>query len=253
MKKLLPIIVLLFCSHVVMAQQPQNDDAPFKHLGVGLRASTLGGGIEVSTNLTKNFKLRGGFDYFGLKDNFDIDIDDDNFYEVLGYSPVLKTDGKLKLAHGHLLVDIHPMSYGIFHFTVGAYIGNSKITALGSLYNPDTDQVAQLPQGEMWPTINLDKYGIVVGDKASVDAALHLGNVVKPYLGIGIGRSLPNKRIGFMFELGAMYQGDLYIKQNGKKLVEMKDLEDSFADVRDYTKYIKWYPMLNFQLTYRIF
>lgn len=251
MKNLLFLTLLLFCATTLSAQEP-HEDTPFSHFGIGLRLSTLGAGVELSTNLGRNFQLRAGYNYVSVTNDYKIDIDDDAFRSALGYNPILKTEGGIKLAHAHVLLDIHPLSYGIFHFTMGAYVGNSKVTANGQLTDKD-GQVAQLYGGAQWPTINLDKYAIEVGNDAKVDAALHLGNVVKPYLGIGIGRSLPNKRLGFMVELGAMYQGDLYIKQNGKKLPELSNISESFADAGDYTKFLKWYPMLNFQLTYRLF
>ncbi|NDW10161.1 hypothetical protein [Dysgonomonas sp. 520] len=239
---------------IVMAS---NAEKPFSHLGVGLRASTLGYGIEASTNLTKNFKLRGGLNLFSFSQDFSFDMDDDRLYEVLGRETQYKADGKLSLTNGHILVDIHPMNYGIFHFTAGFIIGKNKIKANGYLRDADTkerlttDDLLPSAAGK-WPTLELDKYGIDIND-GNINATLELGNVFKPYLGIGIGRSLPKSRVSFMFELGAIYQGDFTIKQNGKKVGSMKEAHDSFADIDDYTKYLKWWPMLNFQLSYRIF
>ncbi len=150
------------------------------------------------------------------------------------------------------------MNYGIFHFTAGMFIGKNQIKAKGYLQNPNTGQKltdqdlldAGWPYG--WPTLELDKHGITIDD-GEINGTLQLGNVFKPYFGIGLGRSLPKSRIGFMFELGAIYQGDYIIKQGGKKVNLLDQANESFADISDYTKYFRWWPMLNFQLTYRIF
>ena len=260
MKKLLFTLLSIICFSASYAQDSY-DERPFKHLGVGLKASTLGPGIELSTTLSKNFKLRAGLNIAKYSHSYDIEMEDDMLNMALGYDPDYDMKAKLDFAHGHLLFDIHPMRYGVFHFTAGVFFGNSKIKASGLLVNPETGQKATLrpefvEQYGGWEaiTLELDKHGISIDD-ARIDAELELGNTIKPYFGIGIGRSLPKKRLGFMFEIGALYQGDYKLKQNGRKVENFEDLSrDSFGeDISDFTDWLKWWPMINFQLTYRIF
>lgn len=237
-------------------QQEESDNAPFKHLGIGLRVSTLGAGLEVSTNLNKNFKLRGGLSILPYSKDFTFNMDDSKLYEALGgYNPDYKMEGKLNFTNGHLLVDIHPMRYGIFHFTAGLFIGKNKIDASGYLQNSVTGKritSEDLAPGYAWPKLEIEGHQVVI-DNGAIDATFELGQTLKPYFGIGIGRSLPKSRLGFMFELGAIYQGDYKIKQAGQEVNITQQVHDSFQDIGDYTKYLKWWPMLNFQLTYRIF
>jgi hypothetical protein len=236
-----------------VANEDTYDEGLFKHLGVGVRASTMGLGLEVSTTLSKNFKLRGGYNFASYSHDFSISMDDDNLRQAVGYDPDYKTTGKLQFSSGHLLLDIHPMRYGVFHFTAGVFIGGNKIKANGRLVDPTTGAESELLPGEDWPQLALEKHLIDING-GKIDAAFHLGDAaIKPYFGIGIGRSLPKSRLGFMFELGALYQGDYVIKQNGKEVNLTNTINESFEDIGDYTKWLKWWPVLNFQLTYRIF
>jgi len=261
MKKLFILLFACLCSGSLLAQDSY-EEGLFNHVGVGVRASTLGVGLEGTTTLSKNFKLRAGLNIAKYSHNYSFGMDDDNLRDAIGYDPDYDVKGKLDFVNGHLLVDIHPMRYGVFHFTAGFYIGNNKIKANGLLVNPETGQRAELrPEfiaaGYDWNDLilELDKYGVTIEEGGRIDAELKLGNVIKPYFGIGIGRSLPKSRIGFMFELGAMYQGNFEIRQNGKKVEKVEFINgDSFgSDLSDFTDYLKWWPMLNLQLTYRIF
>lgn len=254
MKRLFAILIAC-ASYFGIFAQSESGDAPFKDLGVGLRVSTLGVGVEATTTLSNYFKLRGGFDLATYSRNFTIGITDDNLSTLLGYEPDYKMKAKLNFFSGHVLVDIHPLRSGIFHFTTGFYIGNNKLKANGRLVDPSTGEDSQLPPGHSWDEIELelDKHGISI-DEGHINGSIELGNVIKPYFGIGLGRSVPKSRLGFMFELGVLYQGDWKIKQNGKKVESLEVGDNSFGDgVEDARKWLRWWPMVGFQLTYRIF
>ena len=55
------LVVFLFSVMSVNAQEA------FKHWAVGIEGGTYGAGVTVATSLTKNIKLRVGFDGFGYK------------------------------------------------------------------------------------------------------------------------------------------------------------------------------------------
>ncbi len=229
------------------------DNSFLSHLSVAFRASTMGGGIQVATPINDYFKLRAGIDYLNFKtSNIDITLDDPDgtFQQSLGYTPDYKMKGKLNLAHGNVLVDFHPTK-GIFHLTAGFYIGTNKIKADGMLVDSNGKK-AELEEGQSWPTINFDGHQLEIND-ANLNAEVQLGKVIKPYFGLGLGRAIAQNRVSFKFELGALYQGDYTLKQNGKKIGDNQNLSENFDDVDKYTKLLKWWPMLNFQISYRIF
>ncbi|GHU56980.1 hypothetical protein FACS189411_09160 [Bacteroidia bacterium] len=227
---------------------------PFSHVTVGLSASTLGVGLEAATPLSKNFNARAGIDYVGFNAgyvNFDLDDNSSALYDAIGYVPNYRAKIGFDQFHGHLLADFYPMTNGVFHLTAGVYLGSSKINVDGFLADQN-DQPATLKPGFEWPSINLDGYDVpLTNGRANVGFLLR--NAVKPYIGLGLGKFVTKHRLGFKFDFGAFYQGDYSVKQNGKK-INLDDTElNNFEDIDQYTKWLKWWPVINFQLTYRIF
>ncbi|NDV70108.1 hypothetical protein [Dysgonomonas sp. 25] len=257
MKTFLLSIFTLLASITAFAQEKKfYEGGPLSHLSIGLRASTMGGGVELATPLNSYFKMRAGINYIGFSTgSFDISLDDHNnhLYDAIGYVPDYKMKPKLDFLNGSLLIDFHPMKSGIFHITVGAFIGKNQLKARGYLFNGDTGERASLldPNGE-WPKLEFDGNELNI-DGGRLDANIQLGEIVKPYAGIGLGRSITKNRVGFKFELGVIYQGDYSIKQNGRKVDTTNLKTENFEDADQYTKWLRWWPMLNFQLTYRIF
>jgi len=95
---------------------------------------------------------------------------------------------------------------------------------------------------------------ITPNDDGSFDGKLDMGNSIKPYFGIGLGRTIPRNRIGFTFELGLVYQGKYTLsspnlnKAGYNWVNEMSDELD--IPVSEGT--LNWWPMINLSLTYRI-
>jgi hypothetical protein len=90
----------------------------------------------------------------------------------------------------------------------------------------------------------------------SFEAKLNLGDMVKPYVGIGLGRTIANSRIGFKIDLGLVYQGDYSFDES--KNVSLSDTGMSrvnkLAEDFDVPSWVlKCWPMVNFSLSYRLF
>ncbi|MEN9918592.1 MAG: hypothetical protein RL662_1028 [Bacteroidota bacterium] len=228
----------------------------FDRISFGIGASTMGPGIEVMTTLSQNLNLRLGYNFLEYKSpKFTVGIDDENIKGAVdgNFSPDYTGDGKFKLNHGHVLFDIHPMSFGIFHLTAGVFMGKNEVKVKGRLANPDTGGGVQLADNvTSWPQLGFHDYNLNIRNDGTLDADLKLGNFVKPYVGIGLGKSIPKSRLGFKFELGALYNGDYKLSQNGEVLASANQVSESFKDVDEYTKYFKWWPVINFQLIYRL-
>ncbi|MDE6569487.1 MAG: hypothetical protein K2K43_02550, partial [Alistipes sp.] len=69
-----------------------------------------------------------------------------------------------------------------------------------------------------------------------------------PYVGLGFGRPIPRRRVGFRVELGALFHGR-------PKVVSDNLLEENLNELNDVNKFLKnfnVYPQLNFQVTVRL-
>lgn len=269
MKKLNCLTVVLLLSSAVFASNTANleddqdkgkystshyDGGFLSHLNVSAGLSTLGFTAEVSTPISESLKLRAGFDIFNFNTKqYDFDIDDEQgtLNEAFGFTPTYETKGSLNAFHGHALVDYYPFRKGILHLTAGFYLGNTKIKAKGLLTDGNGTPV-QLRPGYDWPTIDFDGKELDITD-GRLDADLTLGQTIKPYFGIGLGRAVSKRRVGVKFELGVLYQGDYTLKQNGKTVATTSDVNASIEDADKVTKWLKWWPMVNLQINYRIF
>ena len=241
---------------VTKIQSSNNNEETFlSHLSVALRASTLGIGLQAATPINELFKLRAGLDFFSLSPgSWSIGLDDPDgaFDRAFGYTPDYDMKGNIKFINGNILVDFHPTK-GIFHLTAGVFLGSNKIGAKGMLLGPDGKAATLKPGVTEWPHIDFDGQRLTLND-ANLNADLRLGGIIKPYFGLGIGRAIAkNNRVSFKFELGMIYQGNFSLKQDGKSLDKVNNAVENFEDIDDYKKWLKWWPMLNFQLSYRIF
>ena len=186
-KSLLFVVTMLLCT-TTYAQKPA-EGGVFENFGANLKFGVLyGPGVDFSTSLHPNLKARIGFSYLGYDATDVIDISGD---EELG-------EGSLKFANANLLFDYFPMKNGVFHITAGAFIGTNKVVIEGSGFDP----------------FSLNDYVIVPDANGYFKGNVKFGGAVKPYLGLGVGRTIPNKRVGFKFEMGVVYQGKLKVESD---------------------------------------
>lgn len=224
---------------------------PFDSWGIGVNAGLYGFGVQAATTLTPNFKLRAGIDYFSYTDKvseeFDVEV------EFRGYQTTAQAvlrDTKITFPNLKAFIDYYPIQNSIFSITGGFYFGNNNASTNGLIdgYQEFTDLFDEKP------ILRYEDIVITPNDDGSFDGKLEMGNTIKPYLGIGIGRTMPRNRVGFKFELGMVYQGKYSlsspnINESGDvwfdRLTEELDLPFSRS-------LLQWWPMLNISLTYRI-
>ena len=221
----------------------------FENWAVGLNAGLYGYGIQGATSISPNIKARAGFDFISYihKDAIDFEFDAVKDGASLNHNLTgIFSDTKLKFTNAKVMIDYYPMKTGIFCFTAGLYLGENNIYLNGQV--DDYDQYSNDPQ------MGDDKIVIQPNKDGSFDAKLKLGSIVKPYFGLGLGRTIPKSRIGFKFEMGVVYQGNYklesdYIVNNN---YAAKDFLDHIDDLPVSESLLKLWPMLNFTLSYKI-
>jgi hypothetical protein len=248
---LLAIIVIATMGEPALYAQEM---APFSRMNLALRFSTMGVGLELATPLGLHIDVRAGADALPLSldyRNYSLDNYADDLSPAFGYIPEYRAKEKIQMMHGHLLADIYPLARGIFHFTAGAFIGTSQVRIQGTMVDANNGLVALQP-GYEWPVVNIDGYDIKTDD-GRADLSLILGNTVKPYVGIGLGRAAA-RRFGVKFELGMLFQGGYTLKQNGRVLnLQNMDKAEDIGLVNDYAEWAKWWPMINLQFSFRLY
>ena len=160
-------------------------------------------------------------------------------------------EGDIKRTQTYVLANIYPFKRSSFFLSAGAYFGGAK--GVGAKGQTDDPQLLNLINNYQ------DQIGVVIGDytlpfdkDGSVTGSIEVKKV-RPYVGLGFGRSVPYRRIGFAFELGVQFHGTPQVKdKNGSinDLISASEADDDFSEIVDK---LKAYPVLKFRLTGRIF
>lgn len=253
MKRLsLTIVAILLFSLTSLAQKPQ--DGIFNHLGVGVGAGTNGISVEFSSPLTRWIQVRAGI---SIMPNITIKTDADATYTLPGYSsfsPSTQTttidlEGGFKRTQGSIIFNIYPFPAGALYVAGGMYFGGNQLLSVKG----HSDELAELQQ-----TQGVGNTGVEIGDyilpvdrNGDVHGGLKVKNV-RPYLGLGWGRAVPNKRLNFGVELGVQFMGSpkLYTDQ-GQILDNLNS--DGDNDIQKIMDKLTVWPVLTFKLSGRIF
>ena len=228
----------------VQAQNEVTEFGLFDHRSGGVVLGTTGLGIDLAAPINNFLQVRAGYNFFsGFKYKEDVD------YRAKGKKERGKTtaEGKNYMGTAHLLIEAYPFKNSSFHATAGFYYGTDEIVEL-----ENTSPVKDFDEGE----------GIVIGDHIVCFDQNGYGhgtikvNKFRPYLGIGIGRAVPRKRIGVSGDLGVQFWGKpkVYEKQTGTYQEAVRDdfgsESDKYYDV--ISKFSVW-PVLTIRVTGRIF
>lgn len=252
---------------VFVAQSVAQERSFLSNVGVSVNAGLTGIGATASVPLGKKFTARAGFGvvpytYKYTMDELTVDlsaIDPELGEQTFDYDIDLKA--KLKVPEAHVLVDYNPFKGGLgaFHITVGIFTGGNKLFHVKG--NIDVDGIRSaindaFPGENYGDMLNPSDFSLEVGDvrvklndNGSANAYMKV-NSVRPYFGIGWGNAIPKRRVGFRFDIGAMY--------HGKPEITSPNVEGDLMKVggaEDFNKIIskvQFWPQLSFQLTFRL-
>lgn len=171
-------VALLLCPKSVLAQ---SESTPFSSVGVAVKASLLGAGMEAATPLSRHFNVRAGFNLLGYDRTFHKDGVD--------YA------GQLQFRSAEAHFDWFPFG-GSFHLSPGALLYNgNQVTANASV-----------PGGQSF-TLNGASYVSDASDQVVGNGKLAF-NKAGPMFSLGFGNLVRrNRRFSVPFEIGGIYTG----------------------------------------------
>lgn len=194
---------------------------------IGLKAGTLGPGLEGEHAFTDTISGRIGANYYNYTysgDESDVDYDID-----------------LNLQSVSLLLDWHPFN-GSFRFSGGAIFNNNSL------------EMDAKPSNS---TYEIGDFEYSTADIRNVEGKIDFNNVA-PYFGLGWDTSYgKSNRFGFLFELGVLFQGKPKVDLDADILnpaIEAQlnaDLQKEEDDLQDALDNFKYYPVLALGLSYR--
>jgi hypothetical protein len=228
-KPLFFLLALVFCTFILraqgiddMVQQPgSGNDYLLKHLSVSVKASTLGGGLEVATTLSNQFNLRLAGNYLKTGQNFTFTL--------------LDLDASLKLGSVTLLADWHPGGRDkLFHLTGGLLYAANEI----------------LLTGVSEKSYRVGGYTITPDDLGELTMKLYTRKI-NPYLGLGFGQVVPVNRVSFKFELGTVFHGEPKVDMDASGMIARTG--DQGETVAGNVSGYKFWPVMSMQLCFRLF
>lgn len=188
--------------------------------GVGVKAGTLGGGVELGIGLNDSFSARLGLNKY--------DKSDDQTIDDIDYS------ADLELSSTTLYLDWHPMQ-GSFRVTAGYLLSDNKLKA-----NATPSSNVEIGDQSYSPS-----------DIGEINASAALGD--GPYLGIGWG-SVPATGFGFTFDLGVVSMGtpdvNLKIDDPNGVIAANNDIEKEKANIEDDLDDYDMYPVISLGISY---
>jgi hypothetical protein len=199
-------------------------------VAVGVKAGTLGPGVDLTFGLTKNFNLRLNGNYFGYSKGATVGD--------------VRYDADLTLATGGVLADWYPFSNGL-RLSGGVYYNGNKLEGTGK---------ASSVNGVKSVKLNGTTYA--ASDLGSLSIDGDLGNPVAPYVGIGWGNPLDKEgRWTFTVDVGVLFTGspDVTASVNGplKNNSDVKsDLNAEVKKVNDKVDY-PVYPVVALGVSYK--
>ena len=225
----------------------------FNHLAVNAHVATTGVGVELSTPITKFITMRAGVTCMpGFSFNAEVY---GQYYDYVNNTPrdfTVNLDANLKRTQGSVIFNVYPLAKAkvcsSFFLAAGLYFGGDKLVKIKG----HSDEIAEkINQFNGNPYIELGDYKLPVDENGNVKGGLKVQKV-RPYLGLGFGRYVPNKRISVTGELGVQFHGHIkpYTSEGEIEAFDELTEKDDWKKVMDK---LTVYPMLKIVISGRIF
>jgi hypothetical protein len=224
------VILLLFIGFDTNAQvlpdeleaetKPKNNNFG---LAVGLKATTMGFGGEIVIQPVKPLHLRLGGTYF----KYSIQLD--AFQDDVKGSSSLKT--------------------GCYSALLNIQIARPLYITVGGIYNLFEANLFGMPAN----SITVGSVVVPPEDVGSLEINIRPGREINPYAGIGFGRAISKKRVvSFALEFGAAYMDSPRVDLITTGMLTPTSSAEQKQQLQENLAWVNFYPMINFQLSFRI-
>ncbi len=197
-----------------------------RRLGISLQAGSTGLGGSLNVKLAKKIELSVGYSMIEISSKLQTTFD--------GQSVDLTVQNKNN--YTSIIFNLYPSINSSFHFVLGAV--NSGNTFRIDAISADSQEYGKIifaPNQLGRLTFNLQ------------------GAQWMPLAGIGFGRAIPNKRIGFGLDLGAAYWGKLNTTIEAEKAFSPTNDANNVSVLNDAFAEFNWLPFINFKLNIKLF
>ncbi|WP_144080036.1 hypothetical protein [Flectobacillus major] len=232
MKKVSSLLVSIMLSSGVLYAQ---DTKPYVGNAISIQAGTYGFGLGVAHQLKSGLNVRLTADYLNVKTfvkpPIKVNLGD-------GASDLNINPDVTSLLFSAKF-DWHPFRQKIFKLVAGASYGSGDFLV-------DVEPTQKTGRFKLTKDVELD------AEEFGTAKLIVTGNNIRPYLGLGFGRAIPKKRLGFGVDLGVYYSGSPKLAVARTGLIESILTDQNIADIERNVKGYAFMPNLTFSLTYKI-
>ena len=265
-RKTITILLLTVMSAVAIAQKadavkPVKTDkanierGTFNHLGFYVGPGSEGVSLGIATCATPYVELSAGMNIVpGIKFNSEEEIDyyypDTPLGDSFRYPSSYETDMKFNLARTtlELKASIYPFGgNSTFCLVTGLSFGGKKAVKI-TAHDGEVARIMQEAPGTT-AEMSVEDYVFKFDKQGNLAGDVRL-KAVRPYLGIGVGRHVTKRRVGFRFDLGCQFSGNVNFYQDNRKLT--KQLYPGEEEDKKIYEKVKLYPVVRFSITGRI-
>ena len=283
-KLLLTALLTVFVASGVHAQD--NMEA-FRHFSVGAEAGLHGFGVELAMPVQKHLVLKAGYNWAPagdlLKTNIVLDTEDlrqlqeqysalHEFEHKFGDEAIIDAGLGLNLSNVKAMINWYPFALGRFYVAGGVYYTPSSkqdkpfLSVNGTTTENDWAALKELnqlerqynptePESELALKIGDESYPVIEKDGCGFMQADFKMDPLKYYLGMGLGRCIPNGRLGMQLEAGAMiyHNSALYCqdKEVGSITDAAEGLDNDAKEILEYVDKYPIYPQITLRLSFR--
>lgn len=275
------LFVLSLATLFTLGISAQDNMEPFRHFSVGVEAGLHGVGIEVAMPVLPSLVVKAGYNWFPSSELVNTDVSADTkdlkeaqeqytaltsyqFQNKFGDEAVVSAGAQVGLSNFKLMLNWYPFKSSNFYLAGGFYYAPKDddkpfLRISGNTTENDWAALQELRDKsgvdyDISLEIGNEKYAIMEKDGKGYLKADYKIDPLKYYVGFGFGRSIPNKLIGFQFELGTMiyHSTGFYFQE---KEVDMGDAAEQFGDAAktavEYLDKFPIYPQIAFRFNFR--
>ncbi|PAC28176.1 hypothetical protein [Flectobacillus sp. BAB-3569] len=193
-------------------------------LGLSLNLGTTPG-LDIGYAISPKITARLGYSYFKYNTN-----------------TTAKTSGEDVKLGGDANVSIASLSFEYHPFK------KSSFKLIGGVSYFDKGQIALVvtPTG----TYKFGSTTFTPEEVGNVQFTVDYGKQYAPFAGIGFGRTVPKRRVGFGFEVGSYYTQTPKVTLTGDK--RLSSMSEQQAKVQENMKDWKYWPVVNLRLAIRL-
>jgi len=279
------IILTLFAAFVVIAIPAQDNMEAFRHFSVGAEVGLHGFGVELAMPVQKHLVLKAGYNWAPAGDLLRTDLVLDTkdlreaqenytalttqeFEHKFGDEAIIDAGVGLNLSNFKAMINWYPFALGRFYVAGGIYYTPSSkrdtpfLSVSGKTTENDWAALKELnekdktnPNHELALEISGEKYPVIEKDGCGYMQADFRMDPLKYYLGLGLGRCVPNGRVGLQLEVGAMIYHNSVLYCQDKEVGSITDaaegLDNDAKEILEYVDKYPVYPQITLRLSFR--